>query len=89
LAKESKGGVFFFSAVRPSIKKKGEYRVLAMIRGNPSNKAISSNSRAMGQGKRRRGLTILEKYEICKRRTESKENEKMKLEEFAKLFPGM
>ena len=30
----------------------------------------------MGQGKRRRGLTILEKYEICKRRTESKENEK-------------
>ena len=59
-----------------------------MIRGNPSNKATSSSSKAMAQGKRRRALTILEKYEIRKRRTESKENEKMKLEEFAKLFPG-
>ena len=62
-----------------------------MIRGNPSNKATSSttSSAALGQGKRRRGLTVLEKYEICKRRTASKENKKMKLEEFAKLFPGM
>ncbi|CUS09910.1 unnamed protein product [Tuber aestivum] len=58
-----------------------------MIRGNPSNKATSSNSSSIGQGKRRRGLTILEKYDICKRRTESKENEKINLEEFAKLFP--
>jgi len=29
---------------------------------------------------------ILEKYEICKRRIELKENEKVKLEEFAKYF---
>lgn len=39
--------------------------------------------------KRRRALSVLEKYEICKKRIESKENEKMKLDEFARLFPGM
>lgn len=41
------------------------------------------------QPKRRRGLSILEKYQICKKRIESKENETMKLEDFARFFPGM
>ena len=41
------------------------------------------------QNKRRRALSVLEKHEICKKRMESKENEKMKLEEFARLFPGI
>ena len=39
--------------------------------------------------KRRRGLSVLEKYQICKKRCESKENEAMKLEEFAHYFPGI
>ena len=39
--------------------------------------------------KRRWALTVLDKHEICKKRIESKENERMKLDEFARLFPGM
>ena len=41
------------------------------------------------QNKQRRALSVLEKHEICKKCFESKENERMKLEEFAGLFPGM
>jgi len=41
------------------------------------------------QNKRREVLTVLERYEICKKWIESKENEKMKLDEFVRLFPGM
>ena len=37
--------------------------------------------------KRRWGVSVLEKYEICKKRIKSKEIEKMKLDEFARLFP--
>lgn len=42
-----------------------------------------------GQPKRRRGLSVLEKYQICAKRIESKGNQAMKLDEFARFFPGI
>ena len=41
------------------------------------------------QNKWRQVLSVLEKYVICTKWIESKANERMKLDEFARLFPGM
>jgi len=70
-------------------RKASESPITEMLRGSSKGKATSSQHGSMGQTKWRRGLSILEKYEICRKRTESKEYEKMSLEEFAQLFPGM
>lgn len=51
-------------------------------------RSTATGFRSGAQIKKRRGLTTIEKYQICKKRKESKEFEEMRLEDFGQLFPG-
>ena len=79
------------------IPKDGESSQSARAQASPSSPSTHVLSRVDQQAKQfegthskpRRGLSILEKYQICKKRVEMKENEAMKLDEFARYFPSI